>query len=286
MYNKWMTANAEIKHTHTWDFGACTVKQLLLGHDFSLYNYTAHYKNDGKNACFMSETYYNYTMKHYENKTVQWDYVVMNDHTKWPAVEEKLEVSLQVLEDEYVPMFLQNGATPVLYATHGYRSHDINVTGFGNVSSFTSNVFDGYRRYAELLSTNLPYDQQPRIAPVGLAFLVVYEEDHDRWRKLFYIDGLHPSPHGSYLMGCILYATLYGHMPRRSVALPPRPQTLWRRARKMEINTLFYMSYPTYAEAEYLYGVAKKIMIHGHRPETWIKYFDESKDNDFIGKWD
>lgn len=105
------------------------------------------------------------------------------------------------------------------------------------------------------------------------------------WKRLFYIDGLHPSPSGSYLMGCVLYATLYGHMPRRRVALPARMKTLWKRARKMAINPHFYMPYPTHQEAQYLYGVTKRLMFHGERPETWIKYYDEETNNDYIGKW-
>lgn len=86
-------------------------------------------------------------------------------------------------------------------------------------------------------------------------------------------------------MGCVLYATLYGHMPRRSVALPSKPKVLWRRARKMEINNRFYMPYPNHKEVLYLYGVANRVMMHGYRPETWIQYYDESTDNDYIGKW-
>lgn len=86
-------------------------------------------------------------------------------------------------------------------------------------------------------------------------------------------------------MGCILFATLYGHMPRRSLALPPKPKVLFKRARKMETNSRYFMPFPTHREASYLYHVAKRVMIHGERPETWIKYHDESVDNEYIGKW-
>jgi len=177
MYYKWRTKNAEInRYKGIFDFGACTPRQLILGYDEKLYDYSNYYTNDGKNPCFVSSAYYNYTMDHYQNHPVEWDFVVMNDNTKWPAIEETKESSLKVLEQSWIPMLQEAGATPVLYATYGYRSDVINVTGMGNVSSFTSDVFEGYRQYAELLSENLPDDQQPRIAPVGLAFLVVYEE--------------------------------------------------------------------------------------------------------------
>lgn len=86
-------------------------------------------------------------------------------------------------------------------------------------------------------------------------------------------------------MGCVLYATLYGHMPRRSIALPVKLSSLWKRARKMAIDPRFYMPYPTQREAAYLFGVAKRVMMNGYRPESWIKYYDEENENDYIGKW-
>jgi len=289
MYWRWKTKKAEIRgfdpKAKVYDYGACTVPQLITGYDEKFYDMASYYINDTKNPCMMSRGYYNYTLKHYQNIQPNWDYIVMNDNTKWPALEETRESSLQTLEESYVPMLLESGGIPILYATHGYRSDVINVTGFGNVSSFTSDVFEGYRQYADLLAANLPDEQQPRIAPVGLAFLVVYEENYNLWRRLFYVDGVHPSPSGSYLIGCILYATLYGHMPRRSIALPPKPKVLWKRARSMETNPRFYMPYPTQTEAAFLFHVAKRIMIQGYRPETWIKYHDESVDNEYIGKW-
>lgn len=180
MNNKWKTQKAEMRgqdsEAGVFDFGACSVPQLILGYDEKLYDMASNYKNDSKNPCMMSEAYYNYSMAHYQNIQPDWDYVVMNDQTQYPAIEEKKEISIQVLEESYLPMIQESGAIPILYATHGYRSDVINVTGLGNVSSFTSDVFEGYRQYAELLSANLPDEQQPRIAPVGLAFLVVYEE--------------------------------------------------------------------------------------------------------------
>lgn len=180
MFHKWKTRNAELRgqdrRAGVFDFGACSVPQLILGYDENLSDMASNFKNDTKNPCMMSKAYYNYSMDHYQNIETEWDYIVFNDNTKWPAIEEKKQASLKVLEEKYVPMIQDSGATPILYATHGYRSDVINVTGLGNVSSFTSDVFEGYRQYAELLSANLPNDQQPRIAPVGLAFLVVYEE--------------------------------------------------------------------------------------------------------------
>ena len=71
-------------------------------------------------------------------------------------------------------------------------------------------------------------------------------------------------------------------MPSRNIALPPKPKSLWKTARKMEITPWLYMPYPTYGEANYLYHVARMIMVYGHRPDTWVRYSNET---DYIGKW-
>jgi hypothetical protein len=80
-------------------------------------------------------------------------------------------------------------------------------------------------------------------------------------------------------MGVTLYCTLYGATHAES--LPPKSKILWSRARKMEITPWFYMPYLTYGEDSYLYHVARMIMTYGHRPETWIRYSNET---DCIGK--
>lgn len=278
MLLKWNTDNAYIGNG-LYDFGVCTVRQLLLGYDdnASPFKSSGIYTNDGMNPCFHSRAYFDYL-----NDTAEiqkWDFCVLNDRTTFPAMEDKKNQSLRVLKEHYVPML--GNSTPVLYATHGYESSVVNVSSMGNVSEFTSRVFEGYRQYAQLLDENLP--RQPRIAPVGLAFLLVYEENREMWNKLVYVDGFHPSPHGSYLMGCVLYATLYGTMPG-TLALPSDPKTLWKRARKMQ-TTDHVMPFPTYNELQYLYQVARRVMILNHRPNTWIRYFNDSE-SDYIAKRD
>jgi hypothetical protein len=277
MLHKWNTKNAYIESAGVYDYGACSVRQLLLGYDESLswMNSNGNYTNDGKNPCLRSSLYYYYVTG---MEMPEWDFVLLNDQTTFPAIEEKKQTSLTVLRDRYVPMM--GNSIPVLYATHGYESSVVNVTKLGNVSEFTSLVFEGYRQYAQMFDEYLP--QRPRIAPVGLAFLVVYEENYEMWKKLFFVDGFHPSPHGSYLMGCVLYATLTGHMPG-PVDLLEHPKTLWSRARRMEIGTKYVMPYPTKDEATYLYHVARKVMIFNHRPKTWIRYFNDTE-SDYIVK--
>ena len=110
----------------------------------------------------------------------------------------------------------------------------------GEVPEFTSRVHWGYQEYAQVLGETLPADQSPLIAPVGLAFLLIWEEAYGIWEKLFLKDRLHPSPHGTYLIGCVLYATLYSRMPLTGIAkqsddtTPCKPDTEGRGSWAME----------------------------------------------------
>jgi hypothetical protein len=286
MAHKWNTKHAYVKQG-IYDFGACTVPQLLVGSDDNLVsgNANGYYKDDGRNPCFNNNVYLEYTRTLFGGSSTKphYDFVLLNDRSTWPAIEEKRYNSIQILQNYYVPMLKESGgAIPVLFATHGYDSTVVDVSDFGGISNFTSDIFEGYRQYADMLAANL--EVPPRIAPVGLAFLVVYEENYDMWQKLFFVDGYHPSPHGTYLMGCVLYATLYGYMPGNK-ALPSTPKSLWRRARKMQIGGNYHMPYPTLDEALYLYNVAEKVMMHGKRPTTWSRYYDETTESDYIGNW-
>jgi len=85
------------------------------------------------------------------------------------------------------------------------------------------------------MTTLLPPSQARRLAPVGVAFLMVWEEDRRLWYKLFHHDHLHPSPSGTFLTGCVLHFTLFGKMPKKNVMLPVQDlSVLWARARMMQ----------------------------------------------------
>lgn len=268
MFHKWRTENAMVGDSH-YDLGACTVAQLLLGYDENLssMNDNGYYRDDGTNPCFLDEDY----LENIDDTlvpAVQWDYVVMNDQSKRPAFSSVRQVSVQTLENSYVPMLLESGATPILMATHGYEANGTTMDGLGNVSDFTSRVYYGYQQYAQALAANLPNNQQPRIAPTGLGFLYLYENDYDLWDKLFFTkDRFHPSPHGTYLMGCILYTTMFGKMPPR---LFLGSKYLWKRARKMDVGgrSSDAMPFPSRDEIGGLRDACYKIGLEGVYPET------------------
>ena len=146
------------------------------------------------------------------------------------------------------------------------------MTGLEDIANFTSLTGVGYRAYVDLLTTYLPVEQTPRIAPVGLAFLVVHEENYKLWTQLFHCDNLHASPSGSFLQGCIVYYTIFGEMPNKNVVLRHNMASLWSRARMMQHAWEPANPFPDLITATYLYRVAERVMVEGYIPKSYINY--------------
>ena len=266
MQHKWNKSIA-LDANGYYDFGLCTVPQILSGYDSMLGDYEDYYYDDGKNPCFQNATYLEYTMaERKERFPTKFDFVIMNDQSSRPAYYNKQQASLQVLQETYAPLLEESGAIPILYATYGYwrEDDDMDMSDFEDIPTFTSLLYEGYQNYAQALRELLPESQNPRVAPVGLAFLLIWEENPSFWETLFGEDRYHPSPSGTYLVGCILYITIYGKLPP-----PSRDSTsyLWSRARKMQISG-DPMDLPTVDEALYLRWIAKRVAILGHVPKS------------------
>jgi hypothetical protein len=189
MYPQWQTPNALLPELYNdleiYDYGACTVRQLLLDKDLSLEdeNYSFETYNvssiRNRNPCRVDDNYRLYLLDKEQQQQLHdtsthhkdtWDYVVLNDHTKNPARNATRQASLKSLEESYLTWLLETGATPILIWTHAYiPSNDgRDMVGLENVANFTSLTGVGIRAYRNLLRDALPDAQMPRIAPVGL----------------------------------------------------------------------------------------------------------------------
>jgi hypothetical protein len=281
------------------DYGACTVRQLLIGEDSRLpdqdqvNNYADDYFNpadddneyyidDGTNPCFEDEYYLSYLESRYKDEPPKWDYIVINDNTRSPARNNTRQRSLEELEASYVSWLLETGATPVFIVTHAYWTGWRDMSGLEDVPTFTSLTYMGYREYAALLEKYLPPSQKPRLAPVAIAFLTVWEENYPFWLKLFHIDEVHASPLGSYLQGCVVYHTLYGRMPPKDQALRQDMSNLWLHARRMQPDTHRSNPFPTLEQATYLYHVADRV-CKGYLPKSLIVY-KNGEASDYVEK--
>ncbi len=173
------------------------------------------------------------------------------------------------------------------------HSDDAVYSALGDIPEFTSRIWYGYQLYNETLSKLLPSSRQPILVPSALAFLLVHEENYSAWLQLFYNDGFHPSPHGTYLLACCLYAAVYHKMP-----LPPTasyrgvfswfrqwmghydPQNdiapmarLFQSARRMHTESMGEdRPFPTVAEAQYLYQIAERVVLQHVVPKSLLSY--------------
>jgi hypothetical protein len=295
MYPKWKTGTARVgmSDRSLYDFGACTVPQLLFGYDEDLYtkvanadyadddasksesaasdDYFSYY--DGSNPCLRHDTYYDYLEYLYEvNGAPSWDYVIINDNTRSPARAQTREEGLQTLEETYLPWLQQLGATPILISTYGYWSPYRDMVGLVDVPTFTSLTYEGYLQYAALLEENLPESQKPRVAKVGWAFLLVWEEKYEVWQNLFHVDWIHASPAGTYLQSLVVYHTIFGKMPPRAIALRPDTSSMWDDARRFAPPNHRRGRFPTPEETLYLYNVAVRICEYRYKPKSLTLY--------------
>ena len=170
---------------------------------------------------------------------------------------------------------LSTDATIVVLAPHAFWSDNTNMTGLEDIPTFSSLVYEGAVQYTsklqelmdEAISNSKGNNQNKRrkirIAPVGPAFLWVYEEDSEMYEKLFNSDGIRASVYGSYLTACVVYCTITGNMP------PPDShgtvRNLFKRSRAVSGAA---NGYPDEGEAEYLFDVARKVAKQGRLPSS------------------
>lgn len=230
--------------------------------------------NDGKNPCLLSANYYFFKQSQYDEfngGVPKWDYILLNDNSRGPCCTYPREEGMELLVDVYVPWILKTGAVPVFMVTHAYWPSTRDMSGLTDVPTFMSLTYEGYKQYAEAIAPLLPEHQQPKLAPVGLAFLLIWEESPKFWEKLIHMDEIHLTPSGTFLEGLIVYATLYGHLPSPSRVLNGDVANLFTLARRMTPTEHFQEPYPTFEQARYLYHIASRIM-EGELPRTFIRY--------------
>lgn len=84
--------------------------------------------------------------------------------------------------------------------------------GVGTFQKFSKKkIQKGYKSYASIFPPNA------EIAPLGLGYQCIKENYGKRvFQQLYSEDGIHPSPHGTYLEACILYCVIVGEeLPTR-----------------------------------------------------------------------
>jgi len=298
MWTKWATANAMIggvkfessrnSTSYLYDMGACSVPQLLTGHDqmVTYQNQLGAFYDDGQNPCFQQEDY-----REYQESTdlkQSWDFVVITDQSKTMAFEDTRADALAAFNYTYAPILKKNNISPIILQPHAYTSSGASATGLDDLATFTALIMEGAQVYKKFLNKRTGMFSTAHIAPVGNAFLAVYEESPtDLWPKLFLDDGIHPSAYGTFVYGCVIYATMTGYMPKykRVVVDDMESSVLFSTARRLQASSST-AGFPTKSEAATLYKIAKKVTIGGYKPKALessngdASYLRSSSDSD------
>lgn len=238
------------------------------------------------------------------HENMSWDFVVMNDQSRYPLSYENRQKSVMALREFYAPLLNTVQARAVLLVTYGYVRQPKQYADDDSASwnypvyeteddmpSMTSMLYYGYQEYQQVLERK---GVPTRLAQVGLAFLTVWEEDRELWRRLFFFDGLHPSPLGTYLEGCVVYTTIRQQLPPIPIRIEKVSQ-LWARARRMHLSnyqpfipkedraTAVPMALPTRDEARVLSNVCRRVVLQGYIPSSiWrVDALDETFNSNY-----
>ena len=294
-----------------YDFGMCTVPQLLEGHDnyLSYRNQNGIYFDVGTNPCF-EDTYYMTIISHkYDKEPAYYDYIVLNDQTRRMASEDGRQDTIDALTQAYASLIKTSRAIPIIVDTHAYifdaqaqinqqyyqqlyggtyaaeeGDDGLNEEDFDDVDNdqtleeaeeiidistdiplFQAAIYEGLYEYVDALKYYLPARQHPKIAPIGLTYLAIYDDNKSMYAKLFAQDGIHASQHGTYLFACVLYCTMYGHLP-----LSPHDD--------FDIRSIFFKSRsmfgstatPSMSDVSYLRYWARKVTVDGFIPRSMV----------------
>lgn len=153
----------------------------------------------------------------------QWNTVVLQEQSQIPGFSQNNRYwqsslnGLKVLHQ----LIQKKGAKTLLMMTWGRRAGDAqNQQLYKDFLTMQARLSAGYRAYAKAVGT----PQAPvYIAPAGLAFKQIYDEEtkagknpldpSSLFSKLYESDGSHPAIYGSYLAGCVIFATITGRDP-------------------------------------------------------------------------
>lgn len=168
-------------------------------------------------------------------KQGDFDLVVLQDFSLQAI---KRPDSLRIYSERFIDLVRENGGSPVMYMTWARR--------------WDSTMLDPIAAAYEAIAL----EQGIKVAPVGKAW--------NRARKLrpdlalYHPDGSHPSPAGTYLTACVMYAILFDRSP---LGLPARLKTMDRN------GEILYLNIQTAEDAAFLQKVAQEMtrdMITDH----------------------
>jgi hypothetical protein len=132
----------------------------------------------------------------------RWNYVILQEQSEIPAFEQSRTLSMYPAARQLAGEIRAVQAEPVFLQTWAHRD-GMPEQGIPDYESMQGFIDAGYRQIAREL--NVP------VIPAGDAWRLALGQKLpvDLWQA----DGSHPTPAGTYLTACVLYATLYNKSP-------------------------------------------------------------------------
>jgi hypothetical protein len=132
----------------------------------------------------------------------QWNYVVLQEQSEIPSVEQSRIWYMYPAARTLVKMIRDNGEEPMFFMTWGHRDGLTNWS--KDYESMQQQLTAGYLTIADELGVP--------VAPVGSAWEQVRQQDPgiDLWQS----DGSHPTENGTYLAACVFYAAIFNESPQ------------------------------------------------------------------------
>ena len=152
--------------------------------------------------------------------TNQYEFVILQDQSQVPSfpTTESMWQNSKNGAIRLDTMIEAAGAETIFFMTWGYRDGDSNTAWLNpDYPTMQANLESGYNMYAENITTT---ERAPYIAPVGLAYKVIYDDivadggmptdQGTLFYNLYSSDGSHPSTQGTYLAACVMHSTITG----------------------------------------------------------------------------
>jgi len=135
-------------------------------------------------------------------KAQQWDYVVLQEQSQIPAVENYRDQVMYPAVRTLVSKIKELGEQPYLFLTWGHRD-GFPETNLQNYNDMQYQLSVGYGTIARELGV--------QVVPVGNAWYQAVTQDNpiDLWQS----DGSHPNEEGTYLAACVFYAQIFQESP-------------------------------------------------------------------------
>ncbi len=160
-------------------------------------------------------------------KGSHWDFVVIQEQSQTPSIEDSRQTQFNPAVRTLVDEIRAVGAVPILYNTWARRD-GWPENGMATYESMQTQIDGGYLTIARELHV--------AIAPVGEAWddITMHASDIVLWQD----DGSHPTPSGTYLAACVMYATMFKASPEGLSFTDDLPDATATRLQKAAATTV------------------------------------------------